>query len=105
MLALFKKKTVWQKKSDIAPAAMSSLAATQADGYYVPPDYYDSGAYKKQTKNQFNKSKGHNQFLTNVSSRNCLVAQKNMNNKNNQMRLQEKNHNCTLNSYALIVLY
>uniref|UniRef100_A0A7S2LH83 Uncharacterized protein n=1 Tax=Leptocylindrus danicus TaxID=163516 RepID=A0A7S2LH83_9STRA len=44
---------------------MSSLAATQADGYYVPPDYYDSGAYKKQTKNQFNKSKGHNQFLTN----------------------------------------
>ena len=25
---------------------MSSLAATQADGYYVPVEYYESGAYK-----------------------------------------------------------
>ena len=30
---------------------MSSLAATQADGYYLPPEYYESGAYKKQGKN------------------------------------------------------
>lgn len=51
---------------------MSSLAATQADGYYVPTSYYDSGAYQKQTRNQFQASsssssnptkKGHNQFL------------------------------------------
>ena len=42
---------------------MSSLAATQADGYYVPPEYLESGAYKKKSINQFNKSKGHNQFL------------------------------------------
>ena len=35
---------------------MSSLAATQADGYYVPVQYYESGAYKKQSKNQFNSS-------------------------------------------------
>ena len=42
---------------------MSSLAATQADGYYVPPEYLESGAYKKKSLNQFNKSKGHNQFL------------------------------------------
>lgn len=42
---------------------MSSLAATQADGYYLPPEYFDSGQYKKQSKNQFAGSKGHNQFL------------------------------------------
>eukprot|EP00980_Cylindrotheca_fusiformis_P020744 scaffold7745_cov103-Cylindrotheca_fusiformis.AAC.5 len=41
---------------------MSSLAATQADGYYLPPEYYDSGTYKKKSKNQFAKSKGHNQY-------------------------------------------
>ena len=40
---------------------MSSLAATQADGYYVPPEYYDSG--QKKTKNQIEGSKGHNQFV------------------------------------------
>ena len=57
---------------------MSSLAATQADGYYVPVEYYESGAYKKQSKNQFNSSSssngrsggggqghGHNQWLQN----------------------------------------
>jgi hypothetical protein len=44
---------------------MSSLAATQADGYYVPPEYYESGQYKKQSRNQFAGSKGHNQYLQN----------------------------------------
>ena len=44
---------------------MSSLAATQADGYYAPPEYYESGAYKKKSVSQFNeKSKGNNQYLT-----------------------------------------
>jgi len=43
---------------------MSSLAATQADGYYAPPEYYESGAYKKKSVSQFNeKSKGNNQYL------------------------------------------
>jgi len=42
---------------------MSSLSATQADGYYLPPEYYESGQYKKKSKNQFAKSKGHNQYL------------------------------------------
>jgi coiled-coil domain-containing protein 130 len=42
---------------------MSSLSATQADGYYIPPEYYTSGQYKKRSLNQFNGSKGHNQFL------------------------------------------
>ena len=33
---------------------MSSLAATQADGYYLPPEYYESGAYKKnKSKNEW----------------------------------------------------
>ena len=44
---------------------MSSLSATQSDGYYIPPNYINSGAYKKQSLNQFNKSKGHNQYLKN----------------------------------------
>jgi hypothetical protein len=44
--------------------SMSSLAATQADGYYIPPAYLESGAYKKKSLNQFNNSKGHNQYLT-----------------------------------------
>jgi hypothetical protein len=44
---------------------MSSLAATQADGYYVPPEYYESGQYKKKSRNQFAGSKGHNQYLQN----------------------------------------
>ena len=44
---------------------MSSLAATQADGYYLPPEYYDSGSYKKVSKNKFAGSKGHNQFVVN----------------------------------------
>jgi coiled-coil domain-containing protein 130 len=35
---------------------MSSLAATQADGYYLPVAYYESGAYKKQSKNQWHDS-------------------------------------------------
>lgn len=43
---------------------MSSLAATQADGYYAPPEYYESGAYKKKSVSQFNEnSKGNNQYL------------------------------------------
>ncbi|KAL7542078.1 hypothetical protein ACHAXR_011491 [Thalassiosira sp. AJA248-18] len=42
---------------------MSSLAATQADGMYIPVDYLESGAYKKKSLNQYNNSKGHNQFL------------------------------------------
>ena len=42
---------------------MSSLAATQADGMYIPPDYLESGAYKKKSLNQYANSKGHNQFL------------------------------------------
>ena len=42
---------------------MSSLSATQADGYYVPPDYYESGAYKKESVSKFAGSRGHNQYL------------------------------------------
>lgn len=42
---------------------MSSLAATQADGYYIPDEYYTSGAYKKKSISQFSGSKGHNQYL------------------------------------------
>jgi coiled-coil domain-containing protein 130 len=53
---------------------MSSLAATQADGYYLPPGYFEGGAYKKQSKNAFFASTsrngkkignggGHNQYL------------------------------------------
>lgn len=46
---------------------MSSLAATQADGYYIPPEYLESGQYKKKTLNQFNSDyRGHNQFATNA---------------------------------------
>jgi hypothetical protein len=48
---------------------MSSLAATQADGYYIPPAYLESGAYKKKSLNQFNNSKGHNQYLTHSVAR------------------------------------
>ena len=44
---------------------MSSLAATQADGYYIPPDYYTSGAYEKKSISQHAGSKGHNQYSTN----------------------------------------
>lgn len=32
---------------------MSSLAATQADGYYLPVAYYESGAYKNKSKNDW----------------------------------------------------
>ena len=42
---------------------MSSLAATQADGMYIPPSYLESGAYKKKSISQYAGSKGHNQFL------------------------------------------
>ena len=42
---------------------MSSLSATQADGFYAPPEYYESGAYKKQSISQHAGSKGHNQYL------------------------------------------
>lgn len=48
---------------------MSSLNATQADGYYIPPDYINSGAYKKKSLNQYNKSKGHSQYLQNGTVR------------------------------------
>lgn len=45
---------------------MSSLSATQADGYYAPPEYFDSGQYKKKSRNQAaGSSKGHNQYLQN----------------------------------------
>ncbi len=44
---------------------MSSLKATQSDGYYIPPEYLESGAYKKKSLNQFNNNKGHNQYLLN----------------------------------------
>ena len=43
---------------------MSSLKATQADGYYIPPAYFESGSYKKKSLSQFAGSHGHNQFLT-----------------------------------------
>jgi len=58
---------------------MSSLSATQSDGYYLPPEYFESGAYLKQSRNQFAASRnntnknndnnrqqiktGHNQWL------------------------------------------
>ena len=46
---------------------MSSLSATQAGGYYIQPNYFDSGAYKKKSISQFNNgqqpTKGHNQYL------------------------------------------
>jgi coiled-coil domain-containing protein 130 len=42
---------------------MSSLAATQADGYYVPVDYFTSGEYKKKSLNQYQGSNGHSQYL------------------------------------------
>lgn len=42
---------------------MSSLAATQADGYYVSPEYFTSGQYKKKSVSEFNGSKGHNQYV------------------------------------------
>mmetsp|Transcript_20383 Transcript_20383/g.30065 ORF Transcript_20383/g.30065 Transcript_20383/m.30065 type:complete len:491 (+) Transcript_20383:134-1606(+) len=45
---------------------MSSLSATQADGYYIPPAYLNSGQYKKKSVTQFNhpNHKGHNQYLS-----------------------------------------
>uniref|UniRef100_A0A7S4JXD7 Splicing factor YJU2 n=1 Tax=Odontella aurita TaxID=265563 RepID=A0A7S4JXD7_9STRA len=42
---------------------MSSLSAAQADGYYIPPAYLESGKFKKKSLNQFAGSKGHNQYL------------------------------------------
>lgn len=39
---------------------MSSLKATQADGYYIPSEYLDAGKEKQYKKN----NKGHNQYLT-----------------------------------------
>ncbi|KAG7362880.1 protein of unknown function DUF572 containing protein [Nitzschia inconspicua] len=53
---------------------MSSLAAIQADGYYLPPEYFEGGAYKKQSKNQFYAS----QDVRSKSS----SSSKNNNNKN-----------------------
>ena len=53
---------------------MSSLAATQADGYYLPPSYFSSGAYKKKSKNEFAGSKGHNQFVAKVSENEALYV-------------------------------
>ena len=47
---------------------MSSLAATQADGYYVPVEYFESGAYKKQSKNQFNSSSSSSSSKNNKNS-------------------------------------
>lgn len=53
---------------------MSSLSATQADGYYLPAAYYDSGAVKKTSKNQWHQQqhggpRGHNQFLQSATVR------------------------------------
>ena len=50
---------------------MSSLSATQSDGYYLPPEYFESGKYKKVSRNKFasetNNAKklkaGHNQWF------------------------------------------
>eukprot|EP00588_Corethron_pennatum_P027590 CAMPEP_0194321640 /NCGR_PEP_ID=MMETSP0171-20130528/17854_1 /TAXON_ID=218684 /ORGANISM="Corethron pennatum, Strain L29A3" /LENGTH=81 /DNA_ID=CAMNT_0039079623 /DNA_START=7 /DNA_END=248 /DNA_ORIENTATION=- len=43
---------------------MSSLAASQSDSFYLPPEYFSSGAYKKVSRNTFAGSAGHNQYLT-----------------------------------------
>ena len=40
---------------------MSSLAATQADGYYLPPEYYESGAKSKNEWYAKQQKKEHNQ--------------------------------------------
>ena len=32
---------------------MSSLSATQSDGYYLPPEYFESGSYKKVSRNRY----------------------------------------------------
>ncbi|GMI28773.1 hypothetical protein TrRE_jg12589, partial [Triparma retinervis] len=40
---------------------MSSTAATQSDGYYIPPSYIESGDYKKKSVSQHAGSKGTNQ--------------------------------------------
>jgi coiled-coil domain-containing protein 130 len=47
---------------------MSSLAAAQADGYYLPPEYFESGAYRKQSKNQFAASQQRRLFSSTSSS-------------------------------------
>ena len=39
--------------SRLVGSIMSSLSATQSDGYYLPPEYYDSGHYKKVSRNRF----------------------------------------------------
>ncbi len=41
---------------------MSSLKATQADGYYYPPSYIDSGAYKHKSISQHAGSRGSSKF-------------------------------------------
>ena len=43
----------------------SALKATQADGYYIPPSYIESGDYKKKSLSQHAGSKGSNQFQLN----------------------------------------
>ena len=51
---------------------MSSLAATQADGYYLPPEYYESGArsknewHRRQQKNNNHKKNTDNDGTTTV---------------------------------------
>ena len=40
----------------------SALKATQADGYYIPPSYIESGDYKKKSLSQHAGSRGSNQF-------------------------------------------
>jgi len=42
---------------------MSSLSATQTDGYDAAPGYYDGGQHKKTSRNQLAGSEGHTQYL------------------------------------------
>jgi len=44
---------------------MSSLSATQADGYFIPSSYFESGVYKSKSISKHAGSKGHNLYLTN----------------------------------------
>jgi len=59
---------------------MSSLSATQSDGYYLPPEYFESGAYRKQSKNQFAATN------TNINSSNSSTS-KNIGGERRQQRI------------------
>ena len=47
---------------------MSSLSATQSDGYYLPPEYFESGAYKKVSRNRFAAETANNNNKNNTSA-------------------------------------